>query len=582
MMQGSWKILLWSVTAMLAATIVIICLWKAPSPIQDPDFWWHIKTGQQIVTARALPLRDDFTFTSGRFDTASGQATLRGYPITQIALYALYSSMGGAGIMAARLLLCMALIVVVLVRSRRMGVGLPVSLATLCAGLAVFLSSYSLERPQVASFLFFALLMGVLERVDREERPTVWLFPLMLLWANCHGGFIIGGICLALFALGFLFRSGFSRTGWLICAWSAGGILVSLINPNGYFYYRLILTPNIRSFGFIQEFHPVWSDLLRGEQNAVIMTVMALIWAVGAIINGRRSLPLFLVSAFIVAISFRYSRNVPFFSLGMAPAVAAAIESLTKRRHGRRDYAPVAGVVCGVLALVGVWTHPYEITRPSFAIPVTVSWYPAKATAFIANTSLNGGLFNEYNWGGYLIWNLYPRQRVFIDGRVLDLRVYDDYLLIAKGTLGRTPQGRFVYAHLLDTYRVDVIVQSIIQMQHGGTQPLMGRLLDDPVWIPVYLDNQAYIFVRSGTNERIVASNRIEKPDFLLRLEGVMRNAANGGADIRYVLGMADLLIYKNRLAEAGAVLTDADRRQPGSPQVRQRLEFIAKQGIKR
>lgn len=309
------------------------------------------------------------------------------------------------------------------------------------------------------------------------------------------------------------------------------------------------------------------------------MAVMVLIWAIGLILtisrkDTRHALPLFLASAFVVAISFKYTRNAPFILLGMAPNVAAVFEGLTARiRFARPGYRQATGLACALLVLTVTWTHPSGITRPAFAIPHTVATYPAKAVQFIIENRLEGRLFNEYNWGGYIIWRLYPQQRVFIDGRVLDEALLDDYIRIAKGSLSKTPEGKYVlaYAQLLNRYHVDVIIQSNVQMQYGDVQPLMGRLLDDPTWIPVYLDERAYIFVRSGTNERAVAAYRLDKVDFLRRMEEMMRSGGNMPA-------MADLLIYQNRLAEAGALLNEAQQRQPGNPLIRKRLAFIAQQ----
>ena len=46
-----------------------------------------------------------------------------------------------------------------------------------------------------------------------------------------------------------------------------------------------------------------------------------------------------------------------------------------------------------------------------------VQFFPVKSVEYIEKEGIKGNIFNSYNWGGYLIWNMYPDQKVYIDGR---------------------------------------------------------------------------------------------------------------------------------------------------------------------
>jgi hypothetical protein len=43
--------------------------------------------------------------------------------------------------------------------------------------------------------------------------------------------------------------------------------------------------------------------------------------------------------------------------------------------------------------------------------------YPLGAVKYLKENPIEGRMFNEYNWGGFLVWQ-YPEKKVFIDGRM--------------------------------------------------------------------------------------------------------------------------------------------------------------------
>jgi hypothetical protein len=69
-------------------------------------------------------------------------------------------------------------------------------------------------------------------------------------------------------------------------------------------------------------------------------------------------------------------------------------------------------------SLVAGTRQPIDVLkafRPTFGVASTL---PAGAVAFLRREGRRGTLWNEYVWGGYLIWHLYPDLRVSIDGRM--------------------------------------------------------------------------------------------------------------------------------------------------------------------
>jgi hypothetical protein len=102
---------------------------------------------------------------------------------------------------------------------------------------------------------------------------------------------------------------------------------------------------------------------------------------------------------------------------------------------------------------------------------------------------------NTYEFGGYLIWRLWPQERVFVDGRALNESVFQDYRRMsanADNTGGKSGE------ELLRDYGIEVIVMDGFEYT-SGTPYLLPAALSDPKqteWKLVYMDAQAVIYMR--------------------------------------------------------------------------------------
>jgi hypothetical protein len=137
-------------------------------------------------------------------------------------------------------------------------------------------------------------------------------------------------------------------------------------------------------------------------------------------------------------------------------------------------------VLVVALAVVKTW-QPLQTTFNEARLQETL---PAGAVAWIEEHQPEGKMFNHYNWGGYLIWQLWPDYRVFVDGRT-DLYGNDllrNYLKVQAAQPG--------FDHVLDAYDVDWVL-----MLSGGA--LSTQLACRTAWSEVYQDDVATIWIRS-------------------------------------------------------------------------------------
>ena len=450
--------------------------WFSPE-IYDSDFWWHLKTGQYIVQNHALPVPDPFAFTTARAVSAyPGEPLTRHFNLThewlaQVVFYLVWRMAGFGGVVLFRAFLLSACCGLVgLVAYQRCG-SFYWSLAAAFAA-ATMARPFALDRPYLITFLFLAATMAIL-----EFKRWLWLLPpLFLVWANCHGGFFLGWVVLGAYGIEALLSRRRAAL-W----WSAAAILVSGVNPNGFriplilMYYRgSYLTSRLQEWA-----RPRWWVV--NEFTVLLFGgALVLLWA-----RRRVRLADWLLLAAFAAAALMAQRNVILIGI-LAPILIA---SYFPWKPGLPPIAPFAAA----LVLMG---GAIAASAGGFFQLRAAEWkYPAGAADFLLQHHVTGPIFNTYEYGGYLIWRLWPAERVFIDGRSLSESVFQDY-------------GRILYNHdesggktaqqLLDQYGIQTIVMNTLEPV-AGLVYLLAPALADPQqteWKLVYSDAAAIVLMR--------------------------------------------------------------------------------------
>lgn len=478
--KGPWLHL----AVLLLSCICLLGLFS--TEIGDTDFWWHLRTGQYIVDRHSLPVPDPFAYTTALAAPAyPGEDRVRHFNLThewlaQVLMYLVYAIGGLPALILARSTLLATLCglagFLAAHRSQNFWAGVAAAFAT--ASLAV---EFRADRPTLVTFLFVAVFVTLL-----ELRWALWALPaLALLWANCHGGFFLGWVVLVAYCL----TNDWRRIG-LVAACS---IALSAVNPNGFGvvltllgYRRGEMTANLI------EWH---APYLWGPPYAFDILLYAA--ALVLIVSWRkvRLVDWILFAAFAGAslIAFRNILLVGF----LAPVLIAAYFPFRFRLP--RVLAWAVPVALAIAIVVGVGQGWMFQLRPA-------AWtIPAGAADYLLANHLSARMFNTYEQGGYLIWKLWPRERVFIDGRALSETVNKDYRQILYNLGSAVDQVTGPRAELLNRYGVQVVVMNTLEYVSGAIYPLAIALANPATkdWQLVYDDPQALVFLRNppaGTN----------------------------------------------------------------------------------
>jgi hypothetical protein len=505
---------------LLYGAMVLVSVFFLLKPWNDPDFFWHLKNGEWIWQHRAFPVRDSFNATSEGIPESKQRFVLRAYWLSEVVYHAFHGLLGIPGIVLQKSLLALAL-VLALLRNRR---GDPtVHAALVLAFLPLLYGLYPFDRPQIYSFLFFALLLSRLEQERTSaDVPAGWrshlpIPLLMLLWANVHGGHALGQATLLLFvalegvkfAHPFLRPVGFPRYRRLLIA-AVSGLAASFVNPNTYHALQIAFTPGL-GWGNMEFLSTV--AFFRSNQPVVVVFWGTLALAALCLLATaqRPDITRIVILAGTGCYGFLHVRYVPFFMIAALPVIG---ETLAAGRA--RKWAPPL-LAATALALAGFFSRKEVPSRESVsaALRVSADIYPVRAAEFVAAANLTGNLYNTHLWGGYLLWRLGPERKVFIDGRYLNEQAHFHAGAINMA-FSLPDQSPPYWKALLDQYDINYLVIPRVRTFKGtifdDTSLLNRALLADPEWVPVFADTISLVYLRfRPENLRVISAYAIPK-----------------------------------------------------------------------
>jgi hypothetical protein len=461
--------------------------------VSDTDTWWHLKTGQYMVAHHTLPVPDPFSFTTYMGKPAyAREETTRYFNLThewlaQIFLYLTYAAGGYAGLVIVRSLLLTAFCGIIgLVVRLRTGNFYAAVAAALAAGTVACL--FRNDRPYLITYVLLATTIALLDcqKTGRESCPTLWVLPPMfLIWANCHGGFFVGWLALLAYSAEALYLRWRGnplpgdRRLWLV---TAASVLASGLNPN---WFRVIPVMIDYRYSIMQS--TLWEWQYPSPWPPTPFS-MLLAGALAVAIWKRRSVrPVdFLLLLGFGTLATMAVRNIILAAL-VGPLVIASYLPWKKTLPVAAEFAAAALMLVGIAA-------PIAQGR-AFQFRAAEWKFSGGAADFLLAHHITGPLFNTYELGGYLIWRLWPQERVFIDGRALNESVYLDYQRIAfnaEAINGKSGE------ELLKQYGIEVILMDGFEFTSGAPY-LLPAALSDPKqteWKLVYRDDEAVVYMR--------------------------------------------------------------------------------------
>lgn len=452
-----------------------LMLWSGAKLLHDGDTFFHIAAGDWIWAQGQVPHSDPFSF------------TMRGAPwvahewLAELALAGAYAALGWTGVIALSAA-AIAAAYWLLARFLEEELRPPAVLLGLAASF-LLAAPHLLARPHVFTMPILVAWMIALEcAAARKRPPPLSILPLMVLWANLHGGFVLGLALIGLPALEAVLAAtdGGARRAAML-SWGGfflAALIAAMLTPNGVAGLLLAFRLAHQSFSldFISEWHS--TDFTRFQPLEI--------WILGLLVLGfwlRPRLPwtrLVLLLG-LVHMALAHSRNADLLALIgpilLAQPVGQTLGGKTASRAAPRPDGRVyfLGAAAAALLSLIAWIEP--------AAPHDQRVAPSDALAAAAAAGITGPVFNAYDFGGYLV---FAGVAPFVDGRV---DVYGDAFM-AQYADAIAARGNAL-PRLLDRYR---ITWSLLTPQ----MPAVAALDRSPDWVRVYADASAVVHRRRG------------------------------------------------------------------------------------
>lgn len=461
-------------------------------PVIDPDYWWHLRVGQEIVITSYIPRVDFLSF------------SLPGHPyvyhswLSEVIFYLVHHHLGfwGATLIFPALF---GLAFVIIAKISLLHLKNPLYLVSFLLFSDPIYTSTS-TRTQIFTLILNTSLFYLLERylITHAQSPPknyfsspLWFIPLLFIpWVSLHGGFILGLAVLAFWTLTLAtipekslpHKSQHLKHLALIFLLSC---VATLVNP--YFYHTHLQALDFVTNLFNFDHNPDWTSIISKPHpvkqiSNILLLVFTILHLTTPSIPTRKKLFL----AIFTILSIITSRFFIVATLALAIDFPHLLATLTSRLK-KKSFPQLPKSLLYSLATSALLIYSYfafSIAGRTIKNPADLAQYskisvsyPYGALNYLQTTGFQGRTFNAIEWGGYLIWNL-PGQRFFIDGRM------DNFFVNGQSfakTYLHTAQAEPGWQDTFNHFAIDTVLMP-------PDTPIVATLLNDPNWHILYQD----------------------------------------------------------------------------------------------
>ncbi len=359
-----------------------------------------------------------------------------------------------------------------------------------------------LPRPHIFTYLLAALWITLLELIMRDKPRLWWTLPLvMLLWVNLHGMFVLGIVILGIYIIGdFLdqpssawFRS--QRAKYLLLA-TGLSVVATFISPSGPAIWEAVAS--LGSNSYITARIPEYQSAnfhLPETWPFLILLILALVGLARSTV--RLAWSYTLLAAAFTGLALYSARMIPIFAVVVTPVAAMAVADwLRSEPILRRLWTVEANVAKINLASNGLVWIPVIVFLAAGLLSSGVKidplgegnrfnprFFPVEAVSWLEEHPQTGHMFNEFDWGGYLLLRLWPEQQIFMDGHT---HIYGE-------TLTREYEQVVTLSPAWQEILKKYDVQWVIMRRNATLVQALDKLAD---WEIVYQDSTAAILHR--------------------------------------------------------------------------------------
>jgi hypothetical protein len=407
---GRWPIVEAQILRLVRLSLFVWAVYIVSTTRVDPDLWGHVLFGRDIVTHGAIQTVDPYSFTSDR-------AWVNHEWLAEVLLYLAFAAGGSLGIVALKTGIVTGAFGLMLGAIKRAALKHVHQDKLMALAFVVILPRILPARPQVFSVLMFALLLHSLMAADRGNRRWLLVVPIsMAVWANLHGGFIVGLGVLCMWLLVRLLQGQDAKSNAALVAVGLVSVAATLVNPYGFRLWQFLWSTVGLSRPGISDWQPMFSLPAITWVPFVIAAAVCMFMMLKA--GARLDWAYRLIIAALFLGAMRVGRLNAFSAVAMVMLVAPSLNPsdgsvardvfvVSAFRHCR-----VFLTVATVIVLAGV-SYGLKSARCILVMGAPES----AAIEFFKTHASRARVLTFFDWGEYAIWHLGPDILVSMDGR---------------------------------------------------------------------------------------------------------------------------------------------------------------------
>lgn len=452
----------------------------------DSDLGRHLALGNYMLNERVIPTRDLLSHTRAGLSRPPYEW------LAQIAFTLAHRLLGLDGIiLLTSLVIALTVALVYRYAHLRNGSALVAIILTFIAAGAS--SIHWLPRPHIFTILLLTIWIELLDQTAKGKYIKLYLFPLlMLLWVNVHGGFVYGFLAWVAYFAGWILETRRGRSekqiGRKLIIIGISSLAATILTPDLWRNWEAVLN-NRSTFILNRTIETMRPNL---TDPSVLPFTILLIYAILLFAVNWRTVKMdhFFLLAGLGVMSLLMARNIPLFAIAAAPILSGVnAGSISSSRAWTRIEQRFAGF--GQTASQSIWSYAAALLvifyfssfflkngQPVYQFDPTV--FPVEAVNFIKENPQEGNMFNEFNWGGYLLYRLWPKYSVFLDSQS---DFYGEELMREYDQIMNTDNG---WKNLFEKYQVVWMIVPV-------NSPLATHIENTPNWEIIHADNVAVI-----------------------------------------------------------------------------------------
>ncbi|HEU0293306.1 MAG TPA: hypothetical protein VFR47_11260 [Anaerolineales bacterium] len=458
----------------------------------DGDLPRHLLVGKLIRATHEIHLTDIFSYRT------EGVPSIPHEWLAQVILSGFYDALDLGGIVLFAALIVTVTWAFIYYESLKQSGSL--STALIFTGLGVGASLiHILPRPHLFSHLFTALWILTLQQIQKDKPQRWWILPvLMLAWVNLHGMFVLGIVIWIIYLAGSLFEN--SSRSWMsdpgtksMLMGGALSFVATFLSPSGLKIWEAIAS--LGGNAYIKSRIPEYQSP-NFQMAETWPFILLLLFCIASFARSTRKIEwthVFLVTAF-AGIALYSSRMLPLFAIVAVPVLAKSFSEWLKEDFPNNRFLAMEAnistinrssngwiwVVVVVLAVILLFRSNIAIDPGNKGNVFDPNFFPVEAVNWLDSHPQSGHMFNEFDWGGYILLKLWPTYPIFMDGHThiygeALTREYEKVITLSKGWEGIFKKYQIEWAIV----RADSKVANALQNDLG--------------WKIIYRDNTTVI-----------------------------------------------------------------------------------------